>query len=237
MKRFAITVTLLYGAILLVLTIPVILAAFYPEIDFKTAIRTYIAWIYWVFLAIMVACEAALLGIPVRVESRRPVTKKPVIFTVVASAFLAAALIFGIAAATGEFVSKSPDIPTEMEFLYFGKNVANPFLESAVGWSALASFLIIWFIWGIAFYRQGRRLEPRSFVERQCRFLFAGSVLELLVAVPTHIIARSREYCCAGFSTFIGIVLGISVMLLSFGPGVFFLYLERWKKLHPGSVK
>ncbi len=237
MKRFAIIVVVLYGAIILILTVPVVLGAFYPEIGLKDAIGTYISWIYWVFLAIMVVCQAALLGIPVKVASKRPVTKKPVIFSVVASSFLAAFLIFGIVAAVGESVSKEPDIPAGLEFLFFGGNVTNPFLEKAVGWSAMAGFLIIWSIWGLVFYRRSRGLEPKTFIERQCRFLFAGSVLELLVAVPTHILARSRDYCCAGFSTFIGIALGISVMLLSFGPGVFFLYLERWKRLHPGPIK
>lgn len=233
MKRFAIIVVLLYGVILLVLTVPVILAAFYPEIVFKNAIQLFTQWIYWVLLAIMIACQAALLGIPIRIESRRPVTKKPVIFLVVVSALLAAALILGIAAAVGEVVSKQPDLRSGLDSLMLGGNIENAFLEKAVGWSAMASFLIIWFIWGLVFYGWSRKLEPRTFVERQCKFLFAGSVLELLVAVPTHILARSRDYCCAGFSTFIGIALGISVMLLSFGPGVFFLYLERWKKLHP----
>ena len=237
MKRFAITITLLYGAIILVLTLPVILAAFYPEILPKDAIQTFTQWIYWVLLAIMIACQAALLGIPVRVESRRPVTKKPVIFLIVASALLAAAMILGIAAAIGEALSKQPDLPSGLNSLMLGMQTNNVFLKETVVRSAIAGFLLMWLIWGLIFFRWSKKLEPRTFVERQCRLLFAGSVLELLVAVPTHILARSRDYCCAGFSTFIGIALGISVMLLSFGPGVFFLYLERWKKLHPGLIK
>jgi len=236
MKRFAIMVIVLYGAAILILTVPVILAAFYPEILLKDAIQTFTQWIYWVLLAIMIACQAALLGIPVKIESRRPVTKKPVIFSIVASAFLAALLILGIAAAVGEALSRKPDLLPGLNVLMLGSETENAFLEKTVIRSAIASFFLIWFIWGLVFYRQSRRLEPKSFVERQCRFLFAGSVLELLVAVPTHILARSREYCCAGFSTFIGIALGISVMLISFGPGIFFLYLARWKKLHPDRV-
>jgi hypothetical protein len=37
--------------------------------------------------------------------------------------------------------------------------------------------------------------------------------------------------------TFIGITFGLSVMLFSFGPAVFFLYVDRWRRLHPGSAK
>jgi hypothetical protein len=67
--------------------------------------------------------------------------------------------------------------------------------------------------------------------------MLRGSILELLVAVPTHIVARSRDYCCAGFMTFIGLSLGISVMLFSYGPAVFFLYVDRWRRLHPAQAR
>lgn len=72
-------------------------------------------------------------------------------------------------------------------------------------------------------------MEPRGLILRQSRYLFRGSILELVVAVPAHILARHRDYCCAGAQTFIGIAFGISVMLFSFGPGVLFLCAERWR--------
>jgi hypothetical protein len=37
--------------------------------------------------------------------------------------------------------------------------------------------------------------------------------------------------------TFVGLTMGFSVMLFSFGPGVFFLFVERWRRLHPGQEK
>jgi hypothetical protein len=78
-----------------------------------------------------------------------------------------------------------------------------------------------------------RMEEEGDFVSRLCRWLFRGSILELLIAVPTHIVARYRDYCCAGVMTFIGLTMGMSVMLFSFGPGVFFLFAARWQRLHP----
>jgi len=60
--------------------------------------------------------------------------------------------------------------------------------------------------------------------------LLRGSILELLVAVPSHIIVRQRNECCAPIVTFWGIVTGISVMLLSFGPGVLFLFAARVRR-------
>jgi hypothetical protein len=57
-----------------------------------------------------------------------------------------------------------------------------------------------------------------------------------LIAVPTHVVVRCRDYCCAGFLTFIGLTMGVSVMLFAYGPAVFFLYVERWKRLHPAPI-
>jgi hypothetical protein len=93
--------------------------------------------------------------------------------------------------------------------------------------------LVVWALWTLIFYRTSRDVAPLDVITRQCRFLLRGSILELLVAVPTHIVARARDYCCAGFWTFLGIAFGVSVMLFSFGPGVFFLFAQRWKRLQP----
>ncbi|MFA6356510.1 MAG: hypothetical protein WCY23_05320 [Candidatus Omnitrophota bacterium] len=236
MKRFAIYIIFLYGAILVILTQPVMIASFASGsdgFDWKEISKVFEAWRYWILLAIMLLCQAALLGVSIKVESKRPVTRKPVLFSVITTSFLAALLILGVVAAISETINKEPDITAGiLGFMKFS-DIKEAFFESNVIGVGAAGFIIVWLIWALIFYRWSRKLEPRTFIGRQCKVLFAGSVLELLVAVPTHILARSRDYCCAGFSTFVGIALGISVMLLSFGPGVFFLYAERWKKLHP----
>jgi hypothetical protein len=73
--------------------------------------------------------------------------------------------------------------------------------------------------------------DPASIASRLHRWLLAGSVLELLVAVPTHIAVRQRRECCAGIATGLGICAGVAVMLLSFGPSIGFLYYRRWKQV------
>ncbi len=65
------------------------------------------------------------------------------------------------------------------------------------------------------------------------KWLLRGSILELLVAVPSHIVVRQRGVCCAPAGTFWGITTGLAVMLLAFGPGVFFLYVARCRRLRP----
>jgi hypothetical protein len=100
---------------------------------------------------------------------------------------------------------------------------------------ALALGAAAWLAWALIFFRLSKIANPDDFVSRLCKYLFKGSILELLIAVPTHIVARCRDYCCAGWGTFVGLTLGMSVMLFSFGPGVFFLFAARWRKLHPSQ--
>src|SRR5262249_46691642 len=83
---------------------------------------------------------------------------------------------------------------------------------------------VFWLVWALVFYHFAKADEAGTLVQRVTRWLLRGSILELLVAVPSHIIARHRQDCCAPLVTFWGIVTGLSVMLLAFGPGVLFLF-------------
>ncbi len=214
MKNWALIIVAVYGCILVVLTLPVVLLAFAPQLGLDEAIKAFGAWGYWLWIAVMLLGQAALLAVPVRVANRRPVTQRALFWPV-----LAAGLMMG-GLAVGAIYS----------ILEFGLR------DSIPDWawsSTMAVGVIVWGIWATVFYRAGRSAEPQGVVSRQCRLLLKGSILELLIAVPTHIVARYRDYCCAGAMTFIGIALGISVMLFSFGPAVFFLYADRWRRLHP----
>ena len=104
------------------------------------------------------------------------------------------------------------------------------------GWLGLAgTVVLLWLVWGLVFYRFARNDDPGALVPRTTRWLLRGSILELLVAVPSHIIVRGRNDCCAPGGTFWGITMGLSVMLMAFGPGVFFLFVERCARLKPGK--
>ena len=111
------------------------------------------------------------------------------------------------------------------------------FGNSIVGEALNVAFfpVLLWVIWGFVFYRSSKALDPDSLTRHLTRRLLRGSILELLVAVPSHIIVRGRDDCCAPAGSFFGIVTGLTVMLLSFGPGVFFLFVERMARLRPKS--
>jgi hypothetical protein len=213
MKRWAILVAGLYCLILAAETVPLILVAFYPT-EIKGSLSAYSNRAYWVWLLVMFLGQAALLTVPVQVASRRPVSRRGLLPTVLASGFMMGGLVAGGLAALWEYG--------------FPKAGGDWVL-----WALLGVMVLTWCVWSLIFMRLGRTQPPADWVSRQCRALFKGSILELLVAVPAHIAVRQRNDCCAGGLTFIGLITGFSVMLFSFGPAVFFLFAARWKRLHP----
>src|SRR5262249_13061237 len=88
-----------------------------------------------------------------------------------------------------------------------------------------------WAGWAVFFYHLSRRQSVEGAIVAQSSTLLTGSILELLVAIPTHLAARNRGECCAGISSFFGLTLGMSVMLFAYGPAVFFLFAARWRRL------
>ena len=217
MKRWALVVVALYLLILAVLTVPVALLAFAPNLGAKEAGDVFLQWGYWLWLGVMGLGQAALLVVPVQVASRRPMTHRSLLWPVVTAGLMMGALAVGA-------------IYALWEYTFQDKGTAD-----WIWWAAIVAGVAVWIAWAVLFYRVSRAAAPADVITRQCRLMMRGSVLELLIAVPTHIVARSRDYCCAGFMTFIGLTLGLSVMIFSYGPAVFFLYADRWRQRRPGS--
>jgi hypothetical protein len=104
-------------------------------------------------------------------------------------------------------------------------------LDQFVFWSVLAVWPTAWLLWALVLWRMGERLfDPAT---RVYRWLIKGSALELLVAVPSHVIVRARQDCCAPSVTGVGIATGLAILLMSLGPGALFLYRERMRRLSP----
>ena len=216
MKRSALVVVALYAVALAALTAPLGIAAFWPQVGASEVRDVMGAWQYWMLVAVLVLGQAALLVVPVKAAGGRPTTRRSLLWPVLASGFLMGLLAIGAVASVGEFIKQSKVTDSNV-----------------VDYVACAAGAAIWLVWGLVFYRSTQSANARDFVTRQCRLLLRGSLLELLVAVPTHIVARNRDYCCAGVYTFVGISFGLTVMLASFGPAVFFLFAERWRRVHP----
>jgi hypothetical protein len=255
MKRWAIVTVSLYAAILLLLTMPVLLVGWLKwdgaqhswrwEVSPSEVLGIVSTWQYWVWLAVILTAQALLLLVPVDVSNRRLTSRRRLLVPVVTAAFLLgnlflAGLLAVLAAVMGDNVSKLIEVPAGLT----SDAIATvPGLGATLGRIGLAPgndlfillhlgglVLLLWLAWGWLFYHFAKADEGETLVRRGTRWLLRGSILELLVAVPSHIILRQRDDCCASMVSFWGIVTGISVMLLSFGPGVFFLFAARLRR-------
>jgi hypothetical protein len=162
-----------------------------------------------VTVAVLVLCGASLIAVPVRAARRRQMTRRALWIPVLASGLLAGGLAMGAGLA----------------LLEYGR--AETF------WAAAIAGGCVWTMWAVVFGLLSLRRGPQRVLNVLHRWLLAGSVLELLVAVPTHVAVRRRDECCAGVATGIGICIGIAVMLAAFGPSVALLYYRRWKQITP----
>ena len=167
----------------------------------------------WLTLAAMGLCQLVLLLVPVRIANRRRITRGALWPTVLVGALMMGLL--GLAAAVSvhaAILGDKPEKPWEL-----------PVLTGLV--------VGLWCFWTIVFARLARQRPPADFLSVLCRRLMQGSILELLVAVPCHIVVRCREYCCAGVFTMFGLAMGVSVMLFAFGPAAYFLFVARARRL------
>jgi len=263
MKRWAFVTVALYVLLLLLLAAPVTLICWLkwhtnaeqPElshwqsdVDLHGMADLVQSWGFWLWLGVLVAAQALLLLVPVDIAERRPTRRRRLFVPVVTASFLLANLFLaGVFAMLGAAMGDKAGVVVEAPAEFTGRIInLIPGLSAALSNIGLApggEWLMVpqligmvvcfWLLWGWVFHHCAKADEPETLVQRTTRWLLRGSILELLVAVPSHIIVRQREDCCAPIASFWGIVTGISVMLLSFGPGVFFLFAARMRGRRP----
>jgi hypothetical protein len=172
-------------------------------------------WITAMYICGLVLCGLALMVLPIRLIRQRPISRRSIWLPVIASGLLAGTLLLGGGMALGELLKANGD---------------------AAGWAILFSSIGVWAGWSIVFSLIAFRSGPGRIGMILHRLLIAGSVLELLVAVPSHVIVRRRHECCAGIATGFGICIGVSVMIVSLGPSVLILYHRRRKRITPPAA-
>jgi hypothetical protein len=204
----------LYVLMFIAFTLPFLLLAW--PVELSDAAGIYLMWPYWVWLGVMFVCQVVLLLVPVGALDRRSAARRALVLPVLVSGLMAGLLALGA-------------LFTLMELCRLSRCSWGEWLSS------FAMFLVIpilvWAVWAVVFYGLGRRQPAINAAAEQSSRLLAGSILELLVAIPTHIVARNRHECCAGIYSFVGLTLGMSVMLFAYGPAVFFLFVARWQRL------
>lgn len=215
MRNWGIAVTVFYALAVLGFLVPgsVLLAG--PDYaDLGHVFQVFELWLWWVPIGIVVSGQAFLLFLSVDTSHKRFKPRAHILVSCLTAGMLLALLAFAAiwSLAVGIFGDKG---------FAFGAS------DSWPAWVALVFGLWagLWLFWGILFYRYFR--ESPGVITRATSWLLKGSVLELLVAVPCHIIVRHRKDCSAPIATSFGIATGIAIMLLSFGPSVLLLYKKR----------
>jgi hypothetical protein len=222
MRNWGIVVTAFYALALMGLLVPGgLLLATWPDIpdllDFYGSSLT--IWLTWVWIVILVGGQALLLFLSVDTSRKKLKPRQHVLVSI-----STAALLFALLALCGIWTLVAGFIGDDL----FKKLLIDSELK------VLAWLLALWLLWGLAFYLYARGTPERA--ARVLGWLFRGSVLELLIAVPAHVIVRQREDCSAPVVTSFGIVTGLAVMLLSFGPSILFLYKKRLERYRQRPV-
>ena len=214
MRKWGLVVSLFYAATVVLLLVPFAVALVG---NWKTAadlhshiVETYSYWATWVVVAVFVFGQVLLLVLSVDLTQRRLKPRTHVLISAVIS---------------GLFLAIISSLTILSLALAIRGDRIDDWALSLLRWVPVAA----WIVWGIVFYRYAKGTEDA--VTRAVNWLLKGSVLELLIAVPSHVIVRRREDCCAPIGTGAGISTGLAIMLLSFGPSVLFLYKKRMDSL------
>lgn len=172
MIHWTILTILLYFVVFSVLVVPLITTV--------AEVGLVLLWPFYISVApVIVAAAAALLLVPAAISRQRPVSRRRVAVSAVVVAIPMTALVFGVIAAIG--------------LMIWGEKGFNDYLYE---WPALATVGALWIFWGVLFYRSYSPDTPESYVDRLTSWLLHGG-LDVIVAIPSHIISRQREDCCA----------------------------------------
>lgn len=202
-------ITAFYCLIVLGLLVPLVqILASSNGVTSGDLLGAYRAWFTWICSTIVIVCQILLLWVSVDGSRQRLKPRTPIVISAITAGFLFMVLLF----AGGVSVVA----------LVWGDNPPDWF------YAPLAVITASWIVWGILFYRMWK--DCADPVTRAVKWLIRGSVLELLVAVPAHVIVRRRHQCCAPGATAMGIATGIAIMLLSFGPSVLLLLRKRMER-------
>jgi hypothetical protein len=222
MRKWGIVIGVFYAVILLLIVVPAtpFLAGGAPPSStgyFGNLQEIYSEWLAWIPVGAVLAGEAILLFLSVDTSFKRMKPTTHIAVSCAVGSMLFALLALCIVYAIGSAAKGDK----------FGEGALN----TVVG--AIGLWLLLWVVWGVVFFLYLRNSSGAT--TRVVAWLLKGSVLELLIAVPCHVIVRKRGDCCAPALTSFGIVTGVAVMLLSFGPSVLLLYKKRLDRYAPDT--
>ena len=144
----------------------------------------------------------------------QPIRRKRLIFPVIIASLMISVLVLSLFTALRELLINKTEFPDNFWLIIFGLN---------------------WIGWSIVFLISYKNIERYKTLKNLINILIGGSLIELLVTIPSHIIVAKRPGCFVGMGTAFGITGGISVMLWAFGPGIILLFLQQKYKAELNS--
>ena len=207
MRKWGIIISLLYALIVLGLLVPgmaVLADSTFLQSGsiFKNLGDLYSVWIVWIPIA------AVLLFVSADTSQKRLKPRASIAVSYTVTAMLFALLTFAAFSSVGAAA--------------YGDRFGQLWPSETY---VIGAWAILWLLWGVVFLLFFRNSNGAT--SRLVSWLLKGSVLELLIAVPCHVIVRRRQDCSAPVATSFGIATGVAVMLLAFGPSVLLLYKKR----------
>ena len=207
MKKWGAVITLFYGIVVVALSGPVA-ALLFVNTELADLKKFYASSIPWICAVLVMLGAALLLFLSVDTTQKRLMPRTHILISTLTVGLFMGILTVAIGLAIGFAIRGDRFLPDDLSVL-----------------EVVAIFVIPWCVWGIVFYRLCRNsADP---ISRGMSWMLRGSVLELLIAVPAHVIMRRRNDCSAPVINSFGIASGIAIMLLSFGPSVLLLYKKR----------
>jgi hypothetical protein len=146
----------------------------------------------------------------------RPIRRRRLVLPIVGASFMLTLLVAGFVTAMWEllYLDQHDFVTPTMFFAFVGAS---------------------WIGWGVLLWNHVRHRPKFQALGRLTGALFAGSLAELLATVPAHVIVSRRPGCLVGIGTMLGIAAGLSVMLMSFGPAIFLLFLRPRHRAELGA--
>jgi hypothetical protein len=93
------------------------------------------------------------------------------------------------------------------------------------------AMLVMWTFWSLIFLRYFRTLDGYTAFTRVFRYLFAGTVLEMVAAAPVFALTESTDKCYCAKGSYTTLVFAGTCALWLFGPGIFLLYLREKRRM------
>ena len=94
-------------------------------------------------------------------------------------------------------------------------------------WGFFILLALSWIVCSIVLFLKYGREEQYTMARKLVLILIRGSLVELLVAIPSYLIVSPRpglgQYILSGFA----VSSGVFVMIWAFGPGIILIFLKR----------